>query len=430
LSRRGAPASGAVSLVWLAALAGHAAVALAMRSLLPRGFPLLHPRFFVNELVPALLLAAALAGLVLLLVRPALAALSLAALPALWWSVAVALPLVFPVTGTAPLGPVLAVALVLSIAYVPLWSRIGQNRAWIALPLLAGALTGAFSVRCLRAPDPTTRPRSQKLPASALESTAALAPGLVVDAGVVRIGSNHSSLRAWIDPSLGFTSRSPDRFWTIFTPAGALLAHAESRVSARPTGPHAATIESFTLLHDSVYSHLNSFLELELTGHTRLALRFSPCPGALIDVLHADYPAGAPARFAYADAAGAFHVVEATDAEKGPYRTLARGSLPRGTPVVLTFLETAPGTERELLDVTLHDWSAQLSTALSPTAGYGVAENAIEFRLSAPERSASAHVFVTLAGTGVGRGWDSVGHAAGAYRNRITLDWKRELTPP
>jgi hypothetical protein len=159
-------------------------------------------------------------------------------------------------------------------------------------------------------------------------------------------------------------------------------------------------------------------------------LRFSPCPGALIDVLHADYPAGAPARFAYVDAAGAFHVVEATDAEKGPYRTLARGSLPRGTPAVITFLETARGSERELLDVTLHDWSAQLSTALSPTAGYGVAENAIEFRLSAPERSASAHVFVTLAGTGVGRGWDSVGHAAGAYRNRITVDWKRELTPP
>lgn len=401
-----------------------------MRSLLPRGFPLLHPRFFVNELVPALLLAASLAGVVLLLVRPALAKLSLAALPALWWSAAVALPLVFPVTGTAPLWPILAVALGLSLAYLPLLSRIEQNRVWIALPLLAGALTGAFSVRCLRAPDATTRPGSQHLPALALESTAALAPGVVVDAGVVRIGSKDSKLRAWIDPSLEFKSRSPDRFWTILASGGALLAPPESRVSARSNGPHAVSIESFTELGDSVYSHLNSFLELGLTGHTRLALRFSPCPHALVDVLHADYPAGAPARFAYVDAAGVFHVVEATDAEKGPYRTLTRGSLTRGTPLVITFVETAPGSERELLDVTLHDWSAQLSTALSPTAGYGVAENAIEFRLSAPERAASAHVFVTLAGTGVGRGWDSVGHAAGAYRNRITVDWKRELTPP
>jgi hypothetical protein len=430
LSRRGAATSWAVSLVWITALVGHAAGALAMRSLLPRGFPLLHPRFFVNELVPALLLAASLAGVVILLVRPALAALSLAALPALWWSVAVALPLVFPVTGTAPLWPVLTVALGLSLAYLPCLPRLEHKRAWIAFPLFAGALTGACSVRCLRAPDATTRPGSHHLPALAPASTAALAPGVIVDAGVVRIGSTDSSLRAWLDPSLRFASRSPDRFWTIFTPAGALLPHPESSVSARSSGPHAVSIESITGLSDSVYSHLNSFLELGLTGHTRLALRFSPCPGALIDVLHADYPAGAPARFAYVDAAGAFHVVEATDAEKGPYRTLARGSLPRGTPVVITFLETARGSERELLDVTLHDWSAQLSTALSPTAGYGVAENAIEFRLSAPERSASAHVFVTLAGTGVGRGWDSVGHAAGAYRNRITVDWKRELTPP
>ena len=43
------------------------------------------------------------------------------------------------------------------------------------------------------------------------------------------------------------------------------------------------------------------------------------------------------------------------------------------------------------------------------------------------DRSASDFLFawLTLAGTsvgrGVGRGWDTVGHAAGCYRNRITI---------
>jgi hypothetical protein len=31
--------------------------------------------------------------------------------------------------------------------------------------------------------------------------------------------------------------------------------------------------------------------------------------------------------------------------------------------------------------------------------------------------------FVTLAGTSVGRGWDSVGHAPGTYRNRMKIEW-------
>ena len=72
--------------------------------------------------------------------------------------------------------------------------------------------------------------------------------------------------------------------------------------------------------------------------------------------------------------------------------------------------------------IVLADWSAQADTTLSPTAGWGVPVNAIEFSLSADAPSSPASIFVTLAATSVGRGWDCVGHRPGTYRNRIRLE--------
>jgi hypothetical protein len=59
---------------------------------------------------------------------------------------------------------------------------------------------------------------------------------------------------------------------------------------------------------------------------------------------------------------------------------------------------------------------------LSLTAGWGVPVNAIEFSLADDGPASPASIFVTLAGTSVGRGWDCVGHNAGTYRNRISVD--------
>ncbi len=75
---------------------------------------------------------------------------------------------------------------------------------------------------------------------------------------------------------------------------------------------------------------------------------------------------------------------------------------------------------QEVCALTFRDFASQLSTALSPTAGWGVSQNAIEFALDRPGGT-NATLWLTLAGTSVGRGWDSVGHAAGCYRNRITI---------
>ncbi len=67
----------------------------------------------------------------------------------------------------------------------------------------------------------------------------------------------------------------------------------------------------------------------------------------------------------------------------------------------------------------LKDWSRQLSTTLSPTAGWGVPTNAIEFQRLDTNEDAPAAIWITLAATSVGRGWETVGHSAGTYRNRV-----------
>ncbi len=45
--------------------------------------------------------------------------------------------------------------------------------------------------------------------------------------------------------------------------------------------------------------------------------------------------------------------------------------------------------------------------------------NAIEFFA---DGRGGVSVVLTLAATAVGRGWDTVGHAAGTYRNRVDVD--------
>jgi hypothetical protein len=125
-----------------------------------------------------------------------------------------------------------------------------------------------------------------------------------------------------------------------------------------------------------------------------------------------DYPVGRPARFAYIDKDKNFKVVEAGSAEKGPFNTLAQGKI-TDAPFSITLFSD----EKVMYTIELNDWAKQVSTQLSPTAGWGVPENAIEFRLY----NNQASIFLTLAGTSVGRGFQSVGHKAGIYRNIIKV---------
>jgi hypothetical protein len=179
----------------------------------------------------------------------------------------------------------------------------------------------------------------------------------------------------------------------------------------------ALEVEATTSVGREVYAHLDSYTHVDAiapAGAT-LSLVFSPCPDAPIEVRPADYPVGRPMRFAYVDDQDVLRVVEATSGEKGPFHELARGSVDAGGPLAVTLLvDGAPACR-----LTWRDYLAQAGRALSPTAGWGVPVNAIEFRLEAPGRLS---LWCTLAGTSVGRGFQSVGHAPGVYTNRLRVE--------
>jgi hypothetical protein len=157
-------------------------------------------------------------------------------------------------------------------------------------------------------------------------------------------------------------------------------------------------------------------------GHRRLELEFSPCTGVPIEVRKFDHPFGRPARFAFVDQSRTFRVVEATSGEKGPFRALASGRLGPEEPLIVGLRDNGRLVGR----ISLLDWSGQADTTISPTAGWGVPVNAIEFSLADDQPSSPASIFVTLAGTSVGRGWDCVGHKPGIYRNRILIEAIRD----
>ena len=76
---------------------------------------------------------------------------------------------------------------------------------------------------------------------------------------------------------------------------------------------------------------------------------------------------------------------------------------------------------QKIYSLDISDWAAQLSYDRSPTAGWGVPVNAIEFTRTGRADNSSVMIWLTLSGTGVGRGFQAVGHKAGCYRNNMTI---------
>lgn len=158
-------------------------------------------------------------------------------------------------------------------------------------------------------------------------------------------------------------------------------------------------------LTEPVYSHLNTFARIEVYRAKRLRVRFGAEP--------IDMP-GEKHRFATWDGER-LTAYEAGRAEKGPFRVLSSTLLDRGEPLVLELLDGEVPQCRVMLD----DFTAQASTELSPTAGWGLPQNSIELLVS--EEAPVQWIVVSLAATSVGIGIDPVGHAAGTYRNRIRI---------
>ena len=415
---------------------------------LPRGFPIGHSRFWVNSALPIAVVALTIRGLVALCRKRDTLPRGLVIGSFFLWLAAVLLGwIVFPVS-LRWIAPMMCIGTVVQVrsAYVA-WRDLRFSRRWLAGTSIPAVAVAVLIVLSQRGGTPDTRPLDP--PMSDVQGDDhhygttdkfRLGQSVLVRPYNEEVRFNCGGVELSIQPLLTFHSRSPDRCWTIFAPwrervmpdrpllasdktkdarrfryGGTFPAVLEMR---RDEGSGAVHLEALTRLEEPVFSHLNSFCTITVAGTDRLFLSFSPCQDERIEVVPFDYPVGRPARLAYLDADGGFNIVEASTGEKGPFRQLAGGNLRRDQPLTITLHDG----DRPACRIVFEDWAAQAGTALSPTAGWGLPVNAIEFSRSEGYSSGNAYIFVTLAGTSVGRGWDSVGHAAGTYRNRMWIE--------
>jgi hypothetical protein len=326
--------------------------------------------------------------------------------------------------------------------------RLEGWRTQAATSIAAFAI-GLFVVFSQRGPAPTTHPSDRRIGEFVFDTNVdrsidAFQRGTRVQVSPSEGSALFTAGQATIEvkPLLRFESRSPDRCWTLLAAEADRVSPALREVGRRwenqiarlryytppqtfsvdTSDPDACLLEAVTQLDRAVYSHLNSFTEVTMRGHGELTLTFSPCDDTTIAVLSSDYPVGRPIRFAFLGADGIFRVVEASSAEKGPFKTLAEGPLARDEPLTIGIRVDG----RRAATVTFLDFASQASTELSPTAGWGVPQNAIEMRRLGNISSSPVRLWLTLAGTSVGRGFDSVGHAAGTYRNRVRIEIDEE----
>ncbi len=407
----------------------------------PKGFPLTHSRFWLNVVLPVVVALVAVWGVWQLRKRRThLVATAILLISSGWLGGAVAGRLLFPVSlrGFWALGLVISLC---GFALCLLFNRgVPRLRSDIVLVPLC-VLAGAFSVWAQLPPPSSTQPLNIAPPTVTQELAAP--PQLKIALGeqssyrpaTSDLFVSFEHVRIHCLPRLSFDRISPDGFWSLIAPrnntrrqlvATESIGEGQHRFAYQDQAivevlcqqeKNEISCTTWRTLVEETYSHLNTFALFIVVGHRDLSLSFSPCPEDHIEVFPSDYPTGRPARMAYLDADSEFRVVEATSGEKGPFQQLAAGKLTRGQPLAISLHDQGSyvGT------ITLEDWTQQLSTNLSPTAGWGLPMNAIEFRRSGDRKQASVEIFVTLAATSVGRGWEAVGHRAGTYRNRMTF---------
>ncbi|WP_224248514.1 hypothetical protein [Hyalangium gracile] len=417
----------------------HAVVAVLVLRALPQGFSGGHLRFWSNTAIPVLMGLVSVLGLVGFR-RPTLFTGILWSLAGLWLAGGVVASLLFPrslpLAWLGGVGGAVVLGGLARLAWRHSWLRVGGL-------LLLGVVPGAILSLAQRAPASSTRPLNADIPVVMEGGWAGGGPTWKSSNGRVSTSLDEARVRVecgglvlQVHPLLTFISRSPDRFWSNLAP------RKTNEVRRRLTGIQwtaqsvqavfrddgvstlqlldrgdSVELEAFSLLRASVFSHLNSYLAFEIEARPGLALEFSAAPGQPVEILPSQYPVGLPVRAAYLTSDQVLRIVEASTGEKGPFRTLREGRLEAEGALALTIHDSGgPACRIELLD-----WAAQASTALSPTAGWGLPQNAIEFHRTRTDATAPAEVFLTLAGTSLGRGWDTVGHAPGTYRNRMRI---------
>ena len=434
---------------------------------MPQGYEISHPRFWSNTLLPFVGIGVAIGGVYVCRKKKDswICALVLGS-TAMVLAGVITSKLMFPQSTSGKLGLLLIFLGFIAVCgcVFVLWVMRSNG---VGIFSTAGAVTCGVFFGCLfpwtqRGLDAATVPVAEDdwglFAAESTNERAASTPTVhltnrlqVIPKNMVAKIELNNDVAVSIHPVLTFDSTSPDRFWTIFSRSGRRVPSPGMSGAFRSTasgtrdsdglkmlysgigdsvlrvvdgGTDGIRLDAMTQLAKPVYSHLNTFCKIEISSrHEGISLLFSPCHER-VEAKLSDYPVGAPTRLAFLDSNGAFRVVEASSAEKGPFSTLEEGELKRGEPLGITiFIKDEPVGSINLLD-----WSAQVSTQLSPTAGWGLPENAIEFSLTS-KNNKTCMIYVTLASTSIGRGYDSVGHRSGTYRNRVRIVPSKPASP-
>jgi hypothetical protein len=327
------------------------------------------------------------------------------------------------------IGPA-AIAIALAVLAWATMLRIGTSFA----AGLAGAAVGIVEVLAQRAPPPTTRPLGGTISEVHGEPT-------TEDASTGQVSFPCGKEHVRVRPLLTFESRSPDATWTLLAPPEAFGPHRKldgflkekSGFRAHYTDDGESSliatkdakgldIEATSKLPRAIHSRLNAFATIHVPFETSLS--FSPTGKAKFAIDSADESAASQLHFAYLGPDLVFRMVRSSNAGPGQYTELARGHLGRDEPLTIEIRhkDGSTGTCR----LTFKDWSSQLSTEPSPAGGPGIPQNSIQLVPRGKETS----ILLTLAEPGPGRGWQSVGHAEGTYKNRIRVDTVMTEPPP
>jgi hypothetical protein len=451
-----------INTVWIVIFAIYAAIAGIWWWIEPQGFPMSHPKFWANFAIPMIIIFASIIGMLsIVLSRGGITKTLVIFFVGLFISAFTFSLIQFPISfgpsnGLRFLAYVIVAGgsclLLLLFAIGIFWFYPKQTTPYMPVTVAAviSLIFGVGVVQTQQSLPGATIPLNKSIPLEfqnlspaigGFQEPVVLNSGDLIWPRQATVQTRCGDLKIEIVPLLTFTSRSPDRFWTLFAPPGENIiqrrtlsgfAHSPKQVlmsyiddgrswlEVKGGGREPLRLDSYTHLPKPVFSHLNYYMYLRISGGTRLELSFASAGGVPIEFVMSDYPLGRPARMAYRNAMDRFSVVEASSAEKGPFHTLASGQLKRTDPLVFTLYDAGMAQ----CQVTLEDWAAQASAQLSPTAGWGFSENAVEFRLLT-SNPASGALHISLANTSTGRGFDSVGHTAGVYRNRMHV---RSLT--
>lgn len=416
----------------------------------PGGFPPVHIRFWSNAIIPVGVAGLSVLGLlsVTKFLPWLLSPLSLFFGAALGSGSLVA-AILFPDS----IGWLALVSAAMAISLGTLsgltWKASKGSPRLAILVVMGSSLLGSFAALDQRAAAPCTVPLDlpfpdPPVPRGELASMTSLADGVKINPADANLLLTYGDLELDIQPLMTFGGRSPDRCWPRLS-SNPLHFHSQRKLKAWRLGlglqhtriwyedegdsdgesllqvlPREGTveIEAYSRIRKPIYTLTNFWCGYVVRGHRELFFTFSPCPNVPIAVTPYSGPTNAPIRAAFLDHQNVFRVVEASEGDRGPFKELAVGRLAPNDSFAITLSDGPRAVCRMVFD----DWAAQASRALSPTAGWGLPENVIIFDRYGNAPSSMAAVWISLANTFVGAGWDSVGHRAGTYRNRMRVE--------